>query len=327
MRRGALVLLLAGRREGIQSILDPRGPAAAELAGLWSVLFWVCLAVFAAFTALTIGAVVRASRADGPSALDARRDYGLILVGGALIPAVVLVYLTVVTVRTGTAVSPRGIEANVELEVIGHQFWWEVRYPELGIVTANEIRIPVGEPVRVRVRTADVIHSFWVPNLHGKIDMIPGMLNTIWLEADEPGTFRGQCAEFCGAQHARMAFYVIAESRADFEAWAAREASPAAIPTEPFLRQGLQAFVDYECGFCHNIRGVVEERAVGEVGPDLTHLMSRRMLAAGTLANTRGNLAGWILDPQGVKPGNRMPGSHLDPASLDALLAYLETLQ
>jgi cytochrome c oxidase subunit II len=246
------------------------------------------------------------------------------LVSGAAIPAVVLVALFVYVLSSLDATAQPQGRSGLNVEVVGEQWWWEVRYPDQDIVTANEIHIPVGVPVRVVARTADVIHSFWVPRLNRKIDMIPGRRNAILLQADRAGTYRGQCAEFCGLQHAKMGFLVIAEPPDSFAAWLARERDTAMTPTDPVAKRGQEVFLGSTCVMCHTIGGTM---AGSRIGPNLTHVASRRTIAAGTLANTRGNLASWILDPQAIKPGTRMPPNRLKPEDLEALLTYMETLK
>jgi cytochrome c oxidase subunit II len=212
----------------------------------------------------------------------------------------------------------------VTLDVTGHQWWWEVHYgdsiPSEAFVAANEIHIPVGRPVLLRVQSADVIHSFWIPELAGKVDVIPGQTNEMWLQAQRPGRYHGQCAEYCGLQHAKMALSVVAEPPAQFAAWAAGQRQPArdSAPTE-----GAKVFAQ-SCGGCHAVRG---SEALGRYGPDLTHVASRATLAAGVLPNTRGNLAGWIANAQAIKPGSRMPALSLPPDDLLAVVAYLQHLR
>jgi cytochrome c oxidase subunit 2 len=201
-------------------------------------------------------------------------------------------------------------------------WWWEVRYPAPGIVAANELHIPAGQPVRLEMTSADVIHSFWVPRLHGKRDLIPGISTTFWIEASEPGVYRGVCAEYCGTQHANMAFDVVAHAPEEFAAWLAAPArrGPHSAAEQP----GLAVFRRAGCGQCHAIRGTP---AVGTAGPDLTDFGSRRTIAAGMLPNTRGHLAGWIANPQAIKPGSKMPRTYLDGDELWTLVLYLESLQ
>jgi len=244
------------------------------------------------------------------------------------IPLAVLVGLFALTVSTIPSTSPARATTSapgaLTVEVTGRQWFWDVEYPTAGVRTANEIHIPVGEPVALRARTGDVIHSVWIPRLNRKIDMIPGRTNTLTLEANRAGDFRGQCAEFCGLQHTHMALWVVAEPKARFERWLAAQAEPAHVPSTRAEEQGQQVLLGSACVYCHSIAGT---NATGEVGPDLTHLASRRALAAATIPNTRGYLAGWILDPQHVKPGNKMPGFDLRGSRLQDLLAYLESLR
>jgi cytochrome c oxidase subunit 2 len=215
----------------------------------------------------------------------------------------------------------------VVLDITGHQWWWEVHYtsrePSESFETANEIHIPVGVPVLVRLHGADVIHSFWVPKLSGKTDLIPGQINLAWIQARQPGRYRGTCVEFCGAQHARMGFEVIAEPQAQYERWRAAQIEAASDPVSQPQNRG-RALVQYRCGLCHQVRGT---GAAALSAPDLTHLMSRRTLAAGVIPNTTGNLAGWIQNAQGIKPGSLMPNQYLSADQLADVLAYLETLK
>ena len=206
----------------------------------------------------------------------------------------------------------------------GHDWWWEVRYPDQGIVSANEIHVPVGRPVRLRLTSADVIHSFWVPQLTVKTDLIPGQTNTTWIQASNPGTYRGQCAEYCGLQHAKMAILVIADPPDAFARWLANERQPATAAADPLAARGRLALERNSCAACHTVRGTT---ASGTLGPDLTHFGGRRTIGADTLPNTPGNLGGWIVNSQTVKPGNKMPPQPLTPQELQALLAYLESLK
>jgi cytochrome c oxidase subunit 2 len=247
------------------------------------------------------------------------------IVGGIVIPTVVLAGLFALTLGTLSSTSPATSGAvALTVQVTGRQWFWDVTYPSARIRTANEIHIPVGVPVRVEVSSGDVIHSFWVPELDRKIDMIPGRTNAVKLEAVHPGTYRGQCAEFCGLQHANMSFLVVAESREDFDTWLAAQSKPARPPPTAALERGQQIFLGSGCVYCHTIAGT---NASGKVGPDLTHLASRSFVGAGVRPNSPGNLAGWILDPQHMKPGNRMPGTDLTGPQLQDLLDYLESLR
>jgi len=248
---------------------------------------------------------------------------------GILATVLILFGLLIASVGTGKAISNLANKKNgMTIEVIGNQWWWYVRYlddqADQIVVTANEIHIPTGRPVRIRGTSNDVIHSFWVPNLHGKRDLIPSRITDEWIQADQAGRYRGQCAEFCGMQHAHMALWVIAESPAEFEKWKRRQLEPAIEPSNPTTRLGRVVFEKYACVYCHSIRGTL---ANGQVAPDLTHFASRYTLAAGTLPNTKGNLAGWIVDPQTIKPGNHMATLNVQPEELQPLIEYLETLQ
>jgi cytochrome c oxidase subunit 2 len=313
--------------------MRPHGYVAAHAASLG----WWLLIVSAVVVLAVLGLVVAASlrrhpRAPSESALVDRteRHAGLrwIYVGGLIVPAIILVLTNFFSIDTLNAVSapPRAPAATVR--VTGHRWWWEVRYEVAGagqsVATANEIHVPVGEPVKLVLTSDDVVHSFWIPQLAGKTDVNPGMINVSWIQADTAGIYRGQCTEYCGLQHANMAAYVVAESPAKFREWLASERQPATPAGGPDARQGEGAFAKGGCAACHTIRGT---DAAGRVGPDLTHLASRHTIAAGTLANTRGNLAGWIANPQALKPGNLMPAMMLPPEELQALLAYLETLK
>ncbi|WP_229827977.1 cytochrome c oxidase subunit II [Pigmentiphaga litoralis] len=338
--------------------LEPAGVQATRIADLWHLTLLVCGGVFACVLAVLIIALLRAPRASADTRplvvhgdASEKRPTRAVLWATA-VSTVLLIGLVVADVVTERALSRLPVANALHVEMIGHQWWWETRYAADGdrpaFTGANELRVPVGRPVIVSLRSADVIHTFWVPSLHGKKDMIPGRPTTIEFRADAPGEFRGLCAEFCGEQHAMMAFSVKADAPDAFAAWADRQAlpapdprkaaaaaapslpgaAPAAVPaSDPRLAdtaRGLAVFFDKGCAQCHTIRGT---HANGTLGPDLTHLASRPTLAAGTLANNRGNLAGWIVDANSLKPGVMMPINRLPPDDLQALLGYLETLQ
>ena len=248
--------------------------------------------------------------------------------GGVVFPVVVLSALLFQSARMTNALTRTAHPGATRIEVEGRQWWWEVRYPDAAggpVVAANEIHLPIGTAVDLALTSPDVIHSFWVPNLGGKVDMVPGRVNRLTLRADRAGVYRGQCAEYCGTQHAQMALLVVVETPEAFAAWLLAEAATARAPDTPERTQGLDAFHVHGCGGCHTIRGT---GALGRLGPDLTHLASRRTLAAGTLANDAATLREWIAHGHAVKPGNLMPSyRHLDGATLDALTAYLASLQ
>jgi cytochrome c oxidase subunit II len=348
-----LALLLAGCRGASQSVLDPAGPHAGRIHGLWNVFLAISTGVFAVVTVTMLLAVLlrRAKPEVGSSAIevdgqalppssqrahphahavDPRVERRLSLwVGSAVALTVVLLLVMIVTnTLTGKALAALRSDHALEIEVIGRQWWWEFRYrdptPSQLLVTANELHIPVGRPVALKLNARDVIHSFWVPNLAGKRDLIPGQENTLLLQADKPGVYRGLCAEFCGFQHAKMAFRVVAEPPEEFETWRQHQLQPSAPPADPLAQRGQQVFLTGPCALCHAIHGT---SASATTGPNLTHVASRQTLAADTLPNVRGHLAGWILNSQSIKPGNKMPAISLPPEDLHALLAYLEGLK
>jgi cytochrome c oxidase subunit 2 len=241
--------------------------------------------------------------------------------------AILLTFL-VYDLSVGRATTGVPIRDPLTIELTGHQWWWEATYsgpsPRDRFTTANEIHIPVGRPVHIRSTSRDVIHSFWVPNIIGKRDLIPGYTSSLFLNADKPGVYRAQCAEFCGHEHAKMALPVVVHSKADFASWLAEARTPAAEPSDSSAQQGRKVFMAGPCSSCHAITGTP---AFGTIGPNLTHLASRRTIGAGTLPNTRGNLGGWVVDPQAIKPGVRMPSNQLEPKDLRALLDYLQSLK
>jgi cytochrome c oxidase subunit II len=288
----------------MQSILSAHGPAATAIAELAWVLFAGGAAILLAVLVLTAYAV------SARPAWLARE--GFIVAAGIAFPVLVLSVLLAYVYVIG---SPNAAHsgASLKIEVIAEQWWWRVRYP--GFETANEIRIPAGRPVELVLRSADVIHSFWVPSLAGKVDMIPGRDNRLRLVAQKPGEFRGQCAEFCGGPHAKMALHVIAEEPGRFETWLKNQLQEVQSGHALFLAR---------CAVCHTVRGTA---AAGTRGPDLTHVGSRRFIAAGTLPNTQGNLAAWIAGSQHIKPGNLMPSLGLSGEQLQSLAAYLASLE
>lgn len=238
-------------------------------------------------------------------------------------PILLVTFLFVLTIRTTNASDPDKTRAP-DLVVTGYQWWWHVEYPASGVITANEIHIPVGRPLLVRLYGGDVIHDFWVPQLSRKEDMVPGQPNSIWLAADHAGIYQGACAEYCGAEHAWMRIRIVAENDNDFNHWEQQQAQAAAKPTEPDAVAGSQLFNQLSCANCHAIRGT---GAREYIGPDLTHLGSRQTLAAGVLENTPENLAAWLHDPDQFKPASHMPNLQLQPDQIRALTAYLETLR
>ncbi len=320
------LFLLAGCTNP-RSILNPQGPAAARIADLWWLIFGLGMVVFFVVVAFLGFALFRQRNlptSDQPETRPSPGGARFVVWAGIVAPAIILLLLFAFSVNTMRALSAPDAAQELTIQVIGHQWWWEVHYLDQQIETANEIHIPVGVPVQIKLSAQDVVHNFWIPNLHGKLDMIPGQTTTMWIQADRAGAFWGECAEFCGIQHAKMAFVVVAEPPEQFAAWLEQQRQPAATPVEPLAQQGEQVFLASTCVNCHAIGGT---SATGQLGPDLTHLASRRTLAAGTLANNRGNLGGWITAPQQIKPGNHMPPTDLTGPDLQALLAYLATLE
>ncbi len=325
----AALLLLAGC-SGPQSALDPKGPEAHVLSNLFYVFLWVCIVVWVLIVAVLAWALAR-RRAPRPEPLvvDPGTDsrFRVIVTSLALFTGVTVVTLAVFSYAAQAQLFARP-EAGVTIKVTGHQWWWEVAYddpsPANTFTTANEIHVPVGEPITVKLTSADVIHSFWVPTLFGKMDAITGRENQVQFTADKPGVYRGQCAEFCGLQHAHMALVVFAEPREQFEAWKAAQLAPAPQPANSAQQAGLDVFLNNPCVSCHSIRGT---SAGGRAGPDLTHLAGRTTIAADTLPFTRGALGAWLIDPQSTKPGANMPMIQLSPDDLQVLLDYLESLK
>ena len=311
---------------GAPDYMHGSGTVARAEASLGWGLTIAALIVSAIVTALVIVACLR-RRPPGLAPLGSpATGVRWIVIGGIVIPSVILVVTFAFTLGTLQAVASPPRRPAVAIQVIGHQWWWEVVYPgrapDEQFAAANELHIPVGQPVRVELSTADVIHSFWVPQLAGKTDLIPGQHNVAWIEADTAGTYWEQCAEYCGTQHAHMAMRVVADPPARFAAWQQNQRREAVVDTTTLA--GRAAFVGSACSLCHSVRGT---GARGRVGPDLTHIASRQTIAAGLLPNTRGNLAGWIANTQTLKPGSAMPTVPLSGAQLQAITDYLETLK
>lgn len=314
-----VTLLLAACADA-PSMLAPRGSNAAEIATVWWVMFGAAVLILALVMALVTFTVFR--RHTGARAPSAN---ALIAGGGLAFPVIALSALLVYGLNIG-AVRDGADEPPLQVEVTGHRWWWEVRYPgSEPVVTANEIHVPVGQAVQLRLRSADVIHSVWVPQLGGKQDMIPGHVNNLLLRADHPGAYRGQCAEFCGAQHAHMVLWIIALPPPAFDAWLAAQRHPAAEAADTAEQRGRDRFLAERCVECHTVRGTP---ARGRLGPDLTHVGSRRFLGAGTLRNKDGAMARWIGEHHRLKPGNLMDRfDHLDPADIADIAAWLEQLR
>ncbi|HET9793694.1 MAG TPA: cytochrome c oxidase subunit II [Thermoanaerobaculia bacterium] len=314
------------------SVLGPAGPQAQAIAGLWWLMLAICGTIFLVVLALLLVAIVRRrgeepERRPGAPAAERRRRAAVTV--GASATAAILVIFLLASISTGRTASPEedpGGELTIDL--YGHQWWWEVRYPAFppsdSALTANEIHVPVGRMVLLRATSRDVIHSFWAPNVDGKKDLIPGRWTLTRFRVDRPGVFRGQCAEYCGDQHAHMAFLVVAEPEPDFEAWLAAQRASAVESAGAVEDRGRLLFQASSCPICHAIRGTP---AAGSLGPDLTHFGGRATIGAATLANDPAHLAGWVLDPQKIKPGAAMPPNALSGPDAAALAAYLESLR
>jgi cytochrome c oxidase subunit II len=320
-----LLLLVAAGCGGNQNVVRPESQPERRITTLWWVMMGGAWVGFGVIVFLLYLGWRRRKRTGLPGGADRGGSTAVVLLGVA-VPIVVLtllfVYADVFVIGSTAAPNPRTTARTIE--VIGNQWFWAVRYPGTRAVTANEIHIPVGTPINVVGRTNDVIHSFWVPRLNRKIDLIPGRTNRVLLEADAPGVYRGQCSEFCGFQHAHMALYVFADPPARFRSWLANMAKPARRPATAAERSGQRIFLSEPCAACHTIRGTP---AGGKVGPDLTHLRTRTTLAALTIPNREGYLSAWIRDPQHFKPGNKMPGLSLTGSQFRDLVAYLQSLR
>jgi len=307
------------------STLEPDGPKASDVATSWWLLFavaaFVCLVVFA----LAIIPLVRRRRATADPDNAGLRFVGIF---GVAIPSVVFAGVFALGLVDLNDTSSPPSPPRVTIDVVAHQWWWEFRYTGSGsgadTVTANDVHVPVGVPVQLRLSTADVIHSFWVPQLTPKTDLIPKKVNTTWLTVSKPGTYRGECAEYCGVEHAYMDFQLVAESSTDFSAWLARQEQPAAQPTTALAKQGMSLVTTTTCASCHTVRGTAAD---GDLGPDLTHVGSRPRLGGGVISNDASHLASWVDNPQRIKPGVRMPPQPLSESETKAVVAYLEGLK
>ena len=315
---GALVLGSCDARS--PSALHPHADNARHIASAWWLMFAMAIGVYVVVAGLIVYGMLRGRRTDEGKPARASDD-AFIWVGGIAIPVVILAVLAVVTVTTTNTL--RRPEPNaMSIAVIGHDWWWEVRYPGRTIVSANEIHVPVGRPVRIELTTQDVIHSFWVPQLAGKVDLIPGQRNVLQFTVEREGRYRGQCAEFCGLQHANMAFLVIAQPSGDFERWATRSSVAHLESASQLAETGQLVFERNACAGCHAITGT---SASGTFGPDLSDFGTRTGIAAGATANGRRELRDWITNPQAIKPGALMPATNLSQSDLDALVEYLES--
>ena len=336
--KSASVMLLAMLSAGaanaeaptVTNIFKPLSTPADAIYQNASLVLIICAAIFLIVGGLLAYTIFRFRRRPEHENLEPPQVYGSnqIELAWTVIPILIVFVITLATTRTifdvqGALPPPD----TVNVTVVGHQWWWEIRYPDLGIVTANEVHVPVSQagkrqPTFLKLESADVAHSFWVPQLFGKIDLIPNRRNQMWIEPTQAGTYLGNCAEYCGMQHARMLLRVIAHSLDDFQKWVAAQKQPPF--DDPQLRAGRDAFFSTSCINCHVIKGT---KAKGQFGPDLTHLMTRETLGAGVTPNTAENLKAWVRDPQHIKPGALMPNMQLSDGELNQMVAYLSSLR
>jgi cytochrome c oxidase subunit 2 len=337
MRCTTLAILTASALSAQQSAVDAAGSYAAAIRSLGTFFLILLGLIFLIVIALALIPLTRRHRGIEQEPLEQTHQpshgtetrLGTIVGIATALTILILFGLVVASVSVGKSIAGPSTHANsIAVEITGNQWWWYVRYANLDpsriVVTANELHIPVGRPVMIRGSSNDVIHSFWVPNLQGKRDLIPSRITTLWLQADRPGRYRGQCSEFCGLQHAHMALWVVAEPAVQFESWMTNQVEPSVAPSSPDEQRGKEVFLNSGCVLCHAIQGTP---ANGQVGPDLTHFASRMTLAAGTLPNNKGNLSGWIADPQTIKPGTKMATVPVKSEDMQPLIDYLESLR
>ena len=319
-----LVLTACGDQRRPQDTFDPKGPVARDLDNLIEPVFVIAGVIFVLVNGLIVYAVIRFRHRSEDAVPRQVHGNAKMELGWTIGPALLLVPVAVLTLITVADVDrePEGPDV-VPVTVTGHQFWWEYTYPEHGVATANELHIPAGKPIAITLESEDVIHSFWPPKLAGKVDVIPGRKNHMTIEADEPGTYFGQCGEFCGLSHANMLLRVVAHTPQGFDEWVRSNAEPARRPTEGQAAEGALMFRQKGCASCHTVEGF----AAGEMGPDLTHLKQRKVFAGGTFAMNDQNLRVWLRDPPAEKPGSRMPNLGLSEDEITKLIAYLDTLK
>lgn len=310
-----------------QSTLAPRSDFGAAIDQLFTSVFWWAVAVFVVVEGLLLFAIIRFRARKGAPTPKPTHGHTLMEIGWTIAPAVILVFIAVPTIQTIFRTAGHAPDGALKVEVIGHQWWWEFKYPAEGIVTANELHLPVGRPVGLAMTSADVIHSFWAPSLGGKRDVVQGRINRIAFTPDSVGIYSGQCAEFCGESHANMKLQVVVESDSAFAAWVARQrGGPAPVTAGSLEERGRQVFARSACIGCHTMEDVPVARAV--IGPNLTHVGSRGMIGSAMMNNTEEHLADWITNSTAMKPGSKMPPmTQLSPEDLQALVAYLRSRQ
>jgi cytochrome c oxidase subunit II len=307
-----------------QSTLAPTSDFGAEIDRLFTGIFWWAVGVFVVVEGLLLFSILRFRQREGAPAPVQHHGHTTLEIAWTLAPALILVFIAVPTVRAIFTTSGPAPAGALRVEVIGHQWWWEYRYPDLGLVTANELHVPVGRTVVVDITSTDVIHSWWTPKLGGKRDAVPGRHNRIMFRPDSIGEYMGQCVEYCGASHANMRLRTFVDSDSGFEAWvAAQRVQPAPPAAGSTAAAGQQAFQKYGCIGCHTVAGF----SAGQLGPNLTHVGSRTTIAGASMMNTEQHLRDWIGNPPGMKPGSMMPNMHVSAADLPALIAYLQSLK
>jgi cytochrome c oxidase subunit II len=314
----------------VANMFKPKATPADSIFNISILMLAICAAIFLVVGGLLAFTIVRFRRRKTDNGSEPVQIYGSnrIEIAWTVIPVLIVVVLSMATARTVVEVQNKRIPPDaLKATVVGRQWWWEIRYPDLGIVTANELHVPQSTVVKpahtfLKLLSADVAHSFWVPQLSGKVDLIPGITNSMWLDPRQAGIYLGNCAEYCGTQHANMLIRVIVDSPEEFEKWAAAQKLNAS--SDPQLEAARSAFLSLNCINCHRVSGTV---AVGTFGPDLSHLMSRTTLGAGVLPNTTENLRAWVKDPQAIKHGNLMPNMQLNPRELNEVVTYLASLK
>jgi cytochrome c oxidase subunit 2 len=314
----------------IGNVFKPEATPAESIYNVSLLMLAICAAIFLVVGGLLLFTIVRFRRHKMDNSREPAQIYGSnrIEIAWTVIPVLIVIVLSMATARAVVEVQNKRMPPDaLKATVVGHQWWWEIRYPELGIVTADELHVPqstLAKPAHtfLKLQSADVAHSFWVPQLSGKVDLIPGITNSMWLDPRRTGIYLGNCAEYCGTQHANMLIRVIVDSPADFEKWAASQKVNAS--SDPHLEAARAAFLSLNCINCHTVSGTA---AAGTFGPDLSHVMSRTTLGAGVLPNTAENLRAWVRDPQAIKRGNLMPNMQLNSRELDQVVTYLASLK
>ena len=307
-----------------QSTLHPKSDFGWAIQDLFAGIFWWAVVVFVVVEGLLLYTIIRYRARPGSPKPSQTHGHTALEIGWTITPALILIFIAVPTVRTIFTTQGQAPAGALKVEVVGHQWWWEFRYPELGIVTANELHLPVGRPVGLEMTTVDVVHSFWIPALGGKRDVINNRVNRLSFRPDTLGVYLGQCAEYCGDSHANMRVRVFVETDSAFQAWVARETGgPAPVDSGSLAAEGRRVFSRQACIACHTMAGVPS--AVGQIGPNLSHVASRATLASGMFPNTTDNLRRWVANAPAMKPGSLMPAMALSDADLDAIVAYLQS--